>query len=103
MVMIFGSKKAREYLLKNGVVYSFRSKQRKDTGKNWITDKRGGKKLNNVEIEEVGSMSMYLLGDYVYASGFQTLIEWIEEIKKVNKRIVDPFGWLYKVTLTKTE
>jgi hypothetical protein len=101
--MIFGLKIVREFLLKNSIVYSFRLKQKQNTGKDWITDKRGGKKLKDVMIEEVGVMSMYLLGDYVYASGFKTLIEWIEEIKKVNKSIINPYGWLYKVTITKTD
>jgi hypothetical protein len=101
--MIIRSKKAKDFLFKNGEVYIFRSKQRNSIGKDWITDKRGGNKLSNMQIKEIGFVSVYLLGDYVNLSGFKILPEWHKEIRKLNKGMLNPFGWLYKVTLTKTE
>ena len=101
MVLIIKSEKARDFLLQNGMVYILQPKQLKKTGKDWITKKRGGEKIFEVEIEEIGSQSIFLLSNYVESSGFKTLTEWHEEIKKSSRGKFSPYRWLYKVTLIK--
>ncbi len=98
--MIFASEKAREFLLKNGDVYSFRVK-RHNVGRDWVTDRRGGKKIADIYIVEVGQTKPSLLQDFVSRSGFSSLPEWIQEIKKLNKEHKeDVEGWLYHVNVT---
>jgi len=95
--MIFQSKKARKQLLEKGSVVSFRTNRRKHIDNDWATDKRGGKTICNIFIEEISYMSgPDSLPPYVKESGFDSLEEWITEIRKLNKyHIVS--GWLYKV------
>jgi len=99
MVMIFQSEEARRFLLENGVVFTFRAKRRKNLGNDWITDRRGGHKVVDVFVEEEGRFKPSDLGLYVEYSGFSSLQEWIEEIKKLNKGKLPAEGWLYKVSL----
>ena len=98
MVMIFQSKKALEFLLKNGFVYTLRLK-RKRTGRDWITDRRGGKKIADVNIEFVSVIRANNINDlekYVPYSGFKSLDEWLIEAFKLNGSL--PL-YLYKVKL----
>jgi len=100
MVMIFQSEKPRRFLLENGIVFTFRVHRRLMTGKDWITDKRGGHKIANVIVEAEGAFSPADLGTYVAYSGFDSLEEWHEEVKRVlNWHRLPPVGWLYKVSL----
>lgn len=98
MVMIFNSEKARGSLLENGVVFTFRARRRKRVGDDWITDKRGHPKIADVFIEEVGNVDPYALGVSVEYSGFESLKEWFDEIKRLNKGTLPQKGWLYKVS-----
>jgi len=90
MVMIFQSEKARKHLLEKGFVFTFRTLEWSDKklGKNWINAKRGGKKITDVIIC-LASMPLYpnqlTLSSYVFGSGFVSVDEWIDEIKKLNK------------------
>jgi hypothetical protein len=95
MVMIFRSKKALSYLLSYGEVYTFRIRRRK-AGRDWITDKRGGHKIADVFIEEVGIFTLEQLSQFGDHSGFASVEEWTEEIQKLNNRLPEK-GWLYKV------
>lgn len=97
--MIFQSEKARDFLLANGIVYTFRVHRRKHTGKDWMTDKRGGRKIADIFIEEIGELRPTRLVQYVKHSGFHSYAEWITEIVKLNKGVRPNRGWLYKVTL----
>lgn len=97
--MIFQSEKARRFLLENGVVFTFRAKRRKKLGEDWIADRRGGHKIADVLVEEEGMFRPQELGLYVEYSGFSTLEEWIEEMKRLNGGMLPSEGWLYKVTL----
>ena len=90
MVMIFQSNKALKHLMEKGYVFTFRifKNYNRKLGRNWITDKRGGKKIADVII---CNATDYLikpipihLKDFVFASGFNTTTEWIEEIKRIN-------------------
>ena len=97
--MIFKSEKTRRFLLQNGVVFTFRAKRRKRLGRNWITDRRGGKRIAYILIEEEGVFKPSQLHLYVDYSGFSTLEEWIKEIERLNRGRLPAEGWLYKVTL----
>lgn len=99
MVMIFEGEKARNFLLRNGAVYTFRVKRRKKVGKDWITDRRGGRKIAEVLIEEVGEFAPTGLTPYVGLSGFNSLEEWTAEIRRLNDGKLPEKGWLYMVVL----
>ena len=98
MVTIFSSEKAREHLRTMGQVVTFRIKPKKIVGFDWVTDKRGGKKLFDVYIEEERTdIAPIDLEDYVEDSGFKNLKEWIAEIKRLHKCGEDTKGFLYRV------
>jgi len=98
MVMIFSSEKAREQLRTMGEVITFRLKKRKVVGFDWATDKRGGKKLFNIFVEEEReSIAPIDLEDYVEYSGFKSLKEWIGEITRLHKCGTSTKGVLYRV------
>lgn len=99
MVIIFQSEKARSFLLENGFVYTFRVHRRKRTGRDWMTDKRGGRKIADVFIEEIGCFRPTGLLPYVEYSGFDSYREWQEEIVALNRNVYPNRGWLYKITL----
>ena len=87
--------------MENGVVFTFRAKRRKRLGREWITDRRGGRKIVDVIVEE-GRFKPSELSLYVEYSGFKSLEEWLEEIGRLNGGDLPAEGWLYKVTLHPT-
>jgi len=95
MVIIFRSERALSYLLSHGEIYTFRVRRRK-AGRDWITDKRGGHKIADVLIEEVGIFTLEELSRFADHSGFASVKEWTEEIQKLNNYLPER-GWLYKV------
>jgi len=106
MVMIFSSKKALNFLQRHGLVFTVRCKKRKMKNaeqKDWITDKRGGKKIVDVVIEfwdEIDRDNLeYVLQRYVDRSGFLTVSEWIGEIKRLNRGKLPKKLYLYRVLL----
>jgi len=123
MVIIFSNEKARNQLLNEGFVYTFRKNRRKQFEKmlkhrqrqgiavtDWATDKRLGKKIANViineygphRLEEPGPYSLDDLAPYTQWSGFNSLEEWKEAILEFSPGLEK--GWLYKVTVyPKTE
>ena len=107
MVMIFRSEKALKHLLEKGEVDTYRKNKRKKLGKNWITDRRGNSKIASVEIQLIGEVewpgvvkkySVYPIKEFLKYSGFSSLDEWKEEIRRLNGGEV-PFGYLYRVKL----
>lgn len=105
MVIIFQNKKARDFLLRRRFVYSFRKVDSKYRFYDWMTDKRGGKKIADVlvnlydgvfcsPIEEV-------LGKYVTKSGFKTVGEWLDAIREFNGGRVPATGYIYYVQIRK--
>ena len=119
MVMIFSNKKVRDYLLSNGLVYTYRKNHRKtgdgirpQVGKDWATDKRTGKKIADIFItvmEPIDSQNMsQVLRKYARDSGFYKRItycameDWARAIRSLN-----PFapraGWIYKVELIEAD
>ena len=88
MVMIFRCRKVLNFLLKRGEVVIFRLHKRKE-GKDWITHKRGGKKIAEVEIvllEEIENPSWHAtkFQKYVDKSGFDSVKEWWDAIIELN-------------------
>lgn len=115
MVIIFSHSKVREFLLRNGIVYTYRKMHpktrygvRPQIGDDWATDQRCGKKIMDVHITPVekvyGSNLNQVLIKYVRESGFYRFTEhiqdpvedWIEAIMDLNPKH-DVEGWIYKV------
>ncbi len=107
MVMIFANEKVREFLMKNGIVYTYRKMHpktadgiRPQIGKDWATDRRTGKKIMDVVITPVEAIKyphdINILRKYVSRSGFSTTKEWAVAIKSLNPRTAT-VGWIYKV------
>jgi len=119
MVMIFAHPKVRAYLLEHGRVYTFRKLHpktlngiRRKMGKDWATDKRGGKKIADIEVTlialvDVENMEL-ILTKYVKESGFtgcgkiEAETEWARAIGMFNPR-GPPDGWIYKVEIQEAE
>lgn len=81
MVIIFAHPKVRQYLLEHLLVYTMRTHTHKE-GKDWATDKRGGKKIADVVITEIKDPSSAM--DYVALSGFSNILEWEEAFLELN-------------------
>ena len=97
MVMMFSVDNVREFLLKNGIVFTFRLHKHK-TGKDWINKGRGQRKICDVQIsleKEVNEPAD--LVPYVEYSGFEHLWDWVSEIKKLNPKMNKFHGYLYRV------
>lgn len=115
MVISFSSESARNHLLENGWVYTFRKGSiRKGIGKDWANSGRGTKKIADVDIELVRGIYLEshpdprarfrkFLNPFVKHSGFSSTDEWIDEIYSLNRWRYPEGGWLYKVSLYKTE
>lgn len=107
MVIIFSHPKAREQLMKNGIVYSFRKMHSKtadgvrlQTGNDWAAERRTGKKIMDVVITAMEPIidcdSAHVLRKYVDQSGFKTVRDWALAIRELNPRY-NISGWIYKV------
>ena len=121
MVMIFSNKKVRDYLLSNGLVYTYRKNHRKtpdgirpQVGKDWATDMRTGKKIADIFItvmEPIDSQNMrQVLNKYARESGFylglgrvdDAVSEWARAINSLNPK--EPTaGWIYRVEVIGTD
>jgi hypothetical protein len=98
MVIIFQSEKARDFLLFWGWVFTFRTRKRKKLGRDWMTDRRGGKKIVDVWVLYWAKVHISkLTRQHVKYSGFETKKEWLEEIKRLNHGILPEVGYVYKV------
>jgi len=98
LVIYFKNRKARNHLLKRGVVYTLRSYLRR-TGRDWMTNKRGNKRVCNVEvslIRVVSKDSLEELREYVPLSGFSSLEEWIRSFLELYNTLPDTL-YLYRV------
>ena len=124
MVTIFACKQVLNYLLKHGFVITFRDHMLKDNdgvdiiadskGLSWITNRRSGKKIADVEImwwNDYHNVGLSIEGDgldwkkvleqYVEDSGFKTVEDWIKVIKQFNKGKIPVRGYLYRVEVLK--
>ena len=83
MVIIFDYKEPRDYLEKNGFVYTLRSPKRKHVGKDWYNYHRCGIKRGDVDITFIREIEdPEELEPFVYNSGFKTLEDWLKKAKK---------------------
>jgi hypothetical protein len=80
MVIWFNVKKARDFLLKNGYVYTLRPRKRRE-GKDVLMYGGFGKKgyVNVKFVKEI--LDWDELNRYVYESGFRNVDEWVREAK----------------------
>ena len=100
IVISFSIQEARDQLMNNGVVYTFRWTQRKKTGKDWAQVKRNTKKIADVFIDEARLIETASdLDIYVSKSGFKTRKEWLDVIMSMKLPKHGLLGYLYKVTL----
>jgi len=98
-VIYFKSKKALEHLLKNGEVYTIRPTKRTE-GFAFVKTSKKGKKIAIVGVKYVGEIVLtapdgeWFVADGAYAkgkleefvdkSGFDSVEEWLEEVRKLN-------------------
>jgi len=110
-VIYFKSKKALDYLLKNGEVYTIRLRKRSE-GLAYVKTHRKGRKIMDVVVRYVGEVMLlqklgwsvvgevYIIGkleDFVNKSGFSSVDEWLEEVKRLNKGKLPDEIFLYHV------
>ncbi len=99
MVMIFSSTLPRWQLMNKGVVYTFRTHKCKKLGKDWANDGRCKPKLCDITKEFVKEIThARQLEPYVEQSGFLRLNAWISEIRRLNPKLKQIEGYLYKAT-----
>jgi hypothetical protein len=80
MVIWFNVEKARDFLLKNGYVYTLRPKKRREGIEVLMYDGFGKKGYANVKfVKEI--LDWDELNRYVYESGFRNVDEWVREAK----------------------
>ena len=113
-VMYFKSKKALNFLLENGHIYTIRwAKIKADVV--WITSKRGGKKIADAVVAYIGEVVQVVpdnewyvadkasaigkLDEFVNESGFNSVEDWLEEVKKLNGGKLPEKMYLYYVKL----
>lgn len=89
MVMIFSSPKALKHLLDRGFVISCRKNRRKGGTNDWVTDKRGGSKITDVQVFELGEN--ITLRNFTPFSGFECAAEWLNEIVRLNGSFPDTY------------
>lgn len=109
MVIWFNVEKARKYLEEHELIYTFRTR-RKQFGKTLAvyTDSVCGKtSIFDVNVQKVDESHTSdsnhdhrsILSKYVEHSGFETIDEWLEEIRKVNfKERIPVYGMIIKVS-----
>ncbi|MBA7490889.1 hypothetical protein ES702_01432 [subsurface metagenome] len=104
MVISFSLEKPLNHLLNEGFVYTFRIKKRKRVGRDWFNVGRLQKKKGDCNIYLIGEFNYYnnlaeFLYKYIKYSGFDSQIEWVKHIVKLNKYRPIINGYLYRVDL----
>jgi len=105
MVMIFQSDRVRKFLLEKGYVYTVRRRRHIEFGRDWATDRRGGRKIADISVTKFDVIPrqglLKCLEPLVPDSGFNTVTEWVEEIRRrLHTRKVDKF-YVYRVDVVK--
>ena len=87
MVIIFQVEKARNQLLNKRIVYTLRQ-MRKIEGRDWATDRRGNKKICDVNIKLINYSILRKLNleNYVFNSGFDSVDNWIDALRPSQNR-----------------
>jgi len=97
--IIFANQTAREQLLQEGIVYSFRTNDR-TTGDTWARPSRTGEKMADVTVEQVATLpnpSEEDLTDWANQSGFGTAEAWWNAIEDVHG--IPAEGYVYQIEL----
>lgn len=97
--MIFKSERAREFLLENGWVFTFRARP-KELGPVWITDGRGRKRIANGRVVWRRKIHIMHLDTFLEGSGFNSVDEWLSEIRRLNGGEIPEWGWIHLVLLS---
>jgi hypothetical protein len=94
----FNDPTARQQLLSEGEVVTFRTRQR-TTGSTWWSRTRLGTKEGDVTVKELGEVppTADALRSYRERSGFETVEEWIAAIERLNGDLPET-GYLYRAT-----
>ncbi|WP_135666659.1 hypothetical protein [Halorhabdus rudnickae] len=95
--IVFADETARQQLLEEGEVVTFRARER-STGETWWRRSRTGPKEGDVIVEEIGECDprdIEQLEPYGDKSGFQSAREWRHAINALNDGL-EP-GYLYRV------
>jgi len=103
LVISFFDKGVLEYFMKEGEVYTFRLRRRLQTGKTWMNDRRGGPKIADVDIIELGEYRVWDLRPFLDKSSFTTLAAWFMAIRELQGSMIvsmNTRGWLYDVRLS---
>ena len=102
LVISFLNEGVLKYFLSEGEVYTFRLRRRLQTGNTWMNDRRGGFKVADVDVKEIGSFRVWDLRPFVDKSSFKTLASWYMAISNLHGSrdvSMNTRGWLYKVML----
>ncbi len=110
MPIIFKSEKTLKFFLDNGFVYTLRPYKRKKQF-DWVTNKMFGEKIAKAYIVLIGLVvkrdgEYWVTGETIVDtplkffakwSGFKDEKEWVEEVRKLNKK-VPSIMYLYRVS-----
>lgn len=105
MVIGFSVDEARNHLLEQGEVYTYRwnrraffRDERGDIEHTWANSGRGTKKITDVTVREIGQIEPIEenLEKYAELSGFWSVGSWCLEIAEMGLK-ANRTGWLYKV------
>lgn len=98
--IIFGHETARDHLLSEGVVYTFRASER-TTGETWARASRTGPKIADVTVEHVRAIpaptASVLENEWARQSGFGTPEAWWDAIVDVHGHVQS--GHVYRCEL----
>lgn len=109
--IIFGHETARDQLLSEGIVATFRATER-STGDTWARWERTGPKKADVVVREIGATTLgsrdaqddlpwFTFGTYAKWSGFGTPKAWAQAIREVHGPITE--GVVYEVELVEND
>lgn len=86
-VIYFNSEKSLNFLIRNSVIYTLRANPRR-TGRAWICS--NGRKVGIAVVEYVKKVEISNVNElerYASLSGFNSVQEWVEKVKSLNKRV----------------
>jgi len=100
--IVFADETARNQLVDDGVVVTFRATER-TTGSTWWRESRTGPKRGDVDVERIGEVDPSddeAIAPFRELSGFDSVEAWREAIRQLNGGDVES-GVLYRVTIPK--
>lgn len=98
--IVFSNEIARNQLIDEGVVTTFRTRER-TVGETWWRESRTGEKRGDCTVEVVCECDPSVhaqLDQFVSTSGFESVAEWQDSIKQLHDGDIPHTGWIYRVT-----